>query len=127
MQKNPCFLQQTGGELEEAAFGLGANRVTVTRLITLPLITANLAAGALLAFAFAMLEVSDSIVLAQREAHYPVTKAIAALSERLGDGPSVAAAMGGLGDAVARFGPLHGLSDLGKPTWCHLPGLRGRH
>ena len=29
-------LQQTGGELEEAAFGLGANRVTVTRLITLP-------------------------------------------------------------------------------------------
>ena len=90
-------LQQTGGELEEAAFGLGANRVTVTRLITLPLITANLAAGALLAFAFAMLEVSDSIVLAQREAHYPVTKAIAALSERLGDGPSVAAAMGAWG------------------------------
>ena len=90
-------LQQTGGELEEAAFGLGADRVTVTRLITLPLITANLAAGALLAFAFAMLEVSDSIVLAQREAHYPVTKAIAALSERLGDGPSVAAAMGAWG------------------------------
>ena len=69
----------------------------MTRLITLPLITANLAAGALLAFAFAMLEVSDSIVLAQREAHYPVTKAIAALSERLGDGPSVAAAMGAWG------------------------------
>ena len=66
-------------------------------LITLPLITANLAAGALLAFAFAMLEVSNSIVLAQREAHYPVTKAIAALSERLGDGPSVAAAMGAWG------------------------------
>ena len=62
-------LQQTGGELEEAAFGLGANRVTVTRLITLPLITANLAAGALLAFAFAMTVVA--VLARKRQADRP--------------------------------------------------------
>ena len=55
---------------------------------------ANLVAGALLAFSFAMLEVSDSILLAQRESDYPVTKAIYALSERLGDGQAIASALG---------------------------------
>ena len=41
-----------------------------------------------------MLEVSDSLLLAQREAHYPVTKAIYTLFDRLGDGPGIASAMG---------------------------------
>ena len=44
--------------------------------ITVPLIMANLLAGALLAFSFAMLEVSGSLILAQRQQDYPIAKAI---------------------------------------------------
>ena len=55
---------------------------------------ANVLAGALLAFSFSMLEVSDSLLLAQRERDYPVTKAIYTLYDRLGDGELVASAMG---------------------------------
>ena len=55
---------------------------------------ANLVAGGLLAFSFAMLEVSDSLILAQREAHFPITKAILVLFYRLGDGPYIASALG---------------------------------
>ena len=87
-------LEQTSVSLEEAGFNLGASRWRVTRKIVLPLIAANLAAGAILAFCFAMLEVSDSLILAQREEHYPITKAIFSLSERLGDGPGIASALG---------------------------------
>ncbi|MCH2153214.1 MAG: iron ABC transporter permease [Phycisphaerales bacterium] len=87
-------LEQTSGELEEAALNLGASRVRAIRTIILPLIIANLLAGALLAFSFAMLEVSDSLILAQREGDYPITKAIYVLFERLGDGPYIASAMG---------------------------------
>jgi iron(III) transport system permease protein len=61
---------------------------------------ANLIAGGLLAFSFAMLEVSDSLVLAQTENHYPITKEIYALSEKLGDGPYIASAMGVWGMAL---------------------------
>ena len=39
-------------------------------------------AGGLLVFSFSMLEVSDSLILAQQEAHYPITKAILELSQR---------------------------------------------
>ena len=53
-------------------------------------VVANLVAGALLAFSFSMLEVSDSLILAQREVDYPITKAIYVLFERLGDGPGIA-------------------------------------
>ena len=87
-------LEQTSVALEEAAFNVGASRWRVTRKIVLPLLAANLAAGAILAFCFAMLEVSDSLILAQREADYPITKAIFTLAERLGDGPGVASALG---------------------------------
>lgn len=59
-----------------------------------PLILANLIAGALLVFSFSMLEVSDSLILAQQARHYPVTRAIYAFTNRLGDGPYVASAMG---------------------------------
>jgi iron(III) transport system permease protein len=62
--------------------------------ILVPLIAANLIAGGLLAFSFAMLEVSDSLILAQRAAHFPITKAIYVLFERLGDGQHIASAMG---------------------------------
>lgn len=86
--------QQTSITLEEAAQNLGATPIQVLRRITLPLIAANLIAGGLLAFAFAMLEVSDSLVLAQKQEHYPITKAIYSLFGTLGNGPYLASALG---------------------------------
>jgi len=93
-------LQQTSTELEEAALMVGARRLTMLRRVVMPLIAANLIAGGLLAFAFAMLEVSDSLILAQRQEHFPITKAIYVLNERLGDGPALASAMGVWGMAL---------------------------
>jgi iron(III) transport system permease protein len=87
-------LQQTPPDLELAARNLGASPLLTTRRIMIPLIAANLVAGALLAFAFAMLEVSDSLILAQKQAYWPITKAIYELFQRLGDGPYVASALG---------------------------------
>ncbi len=87
-------LQQTPRDLELAAANLGARRWTVLRRITAPLIAGSLLAGALLAFSFAMLEVSDSLILAQRSAYYPITRAILELSQRLGDGIYIASALG---------------------------------
>ncbi len=93
-------LQQTSGQLEEAALNLGATPMTAIRRIVVPLIMANLIAGGILAFSFAMLEVSDSLILAQKEQHYPITKAIYDLFLRLGDGPYIASAMGVWGMAL---------------------------
>ncbi len=87
-------LQQTSVTLEEAAANLGAGFITRLRRITLPLITANLIAGALLAFSFSMLEVSDSIMLAQRTDYYPITKAIYELFQLIGLGQYLASALG---------------------------------
>ncbi len=86
--------QQTSETLEEAAQNLGCPPFKTTFRITLPLITANLIAGGLLAFSFAMLEVSDSLVLAQKQAYYPITKAIYELYQLLGDGQLIASALG---------------------------------
>jgi iron(III) transport system permease protein len=58
------------------------------------LLGAHLAAGGVLAFAFSMLEVSDSLILAQRAEHFPITKATFSLMSALGDGPQLAAALG---------------------------------
>src|SRR5262249_61328314 len=80
--------------LEEAAQSLGCTPLRTLRRITVPLIAANLIAGGLLTFSFAMLEVSDSLILAQRQADYPITKAIFELFQLLGDGRAVAAALG---------------------------------
>ncbi len=87
-------LQQSSVTFEEAAQNLGAPTGMVLRRITLPLIGANLIAGGLLAFSFAMLEVSDSLMLAHRQIHFPITKALFELSQLLGDGPHLAAALG---------------------------------
>ncbi len=87
-------LQQTSVTLEEAAQNLGASPLRAMRRITLPLITANLVAGALLAFSFAMLEVSDSLILAQRSVDFPITKAIYELFQLLGEGRYIASALG---------------------------------
>ncbi len=87
-------LQQTSVTLEEAAQNLGCPPFRAFRKITLPLITANLMAGGLLAFSFAMLEVSDSLILAQRQEDFPITKAIYELFQLLGDGRYLASALG---------------------------------
>jgi len=86
--------QQTSVSLEEAAQNLGAPPLRAMRRVTLPLIAANLIAGGLLAFSFAMLEVSDSLILAEQQAHFPITKAIYALISSLGTGPHLASALG---------------------------------
>lgn len=86
--------QQTSETLEEAAQNMGATPSRAMVKITLPLIMANLIAGGLLAFAFAMLEVSDSLILAQKQVFYPITKAILELFQLLGDGKFIASALG---------------------------------
>lgn len=87
-------LQQTSVTLEEAAANLGARFSTIMRRITVPLIMANLIAGGLLAFSFSMLEVSDSLMLAQREDFYPITKTIYELFQLIGTGKYIASALG---------------------------------
>ncbi len=106
-------LQQSNPALEEAARSLGAGWARTLRKISLPLIGANLAAGSILAFAFAMLEVSDSLILAQQAEHYPITKEMYMLLSKLGDGHELAAALGVwamvfLGIAIAGAAALAG-------------------
>lgn len=86
--------QQTSETLEEAAQNMGCTPLRSMIKVTLPLIMANLIAGGLLAFAFAMLEVSDSLILAQKQVFYPITKAILELFQLLGDGKFIASALG---------------------------------
>lgn len=87
-------LQQSNVALEEAAMSMGASPSRAFWRIGLPLIGTSLIAGAILTFAFAMLEVSDSLILAQQAEHYPVTKAIYALLSTLGNGHEIASALG---------------------------------
>ncbi|HNX26907.1 MAG TPA: iron ABC transporter permease [Phycisphaerae bacterium] len=88
-------LQQIPTTYEEAARNLGAGRIKTARRITLPLLTSSFAAAAVLAFAFAMLEVSDSLVLAQVAENYPITKQIYSLyNSGTGFSANIAAALG---------------------------------
>ncbi|MBE6366981.1 MAG: iron ABC transporter permease [Lentisphaerae bacterium] len=87
-------LEQTPVVLEEAALSVGASRQRVFFKILAPLLTANLLIGGLFAFSFSMLEVSDSLVLVQKSAFYPITKAIFELSQVLGAGGVTASAFG---------------------------------
>lgn len=93
-------LEQTSGELEEAAMNLGATRIVAVRRVILPLIVANLVAGGLLAFSFSMLAVSEPLILAQQPSQFPITRSIYAFLNRLGDGPYIASAMGVWGMAL---------------------------
>ncbi len=89
--------QQSSIYLEEAARNLGARTLTIIRRITFPLIHANLIAGGLLCFAYAMLEVSDSLILAMKEQYFPITKAIYILFSYVSNGIAIACVLGVLG------------------------------
>jgi iron(III) transport system permease protein len=86
--------QQINPQLEEAAINLGSPPLRAMWKVTVPLVSANLIAGCILVFSFAMLEVSDSLILAMREQYYPITKAIYVLIQRIEDGPYIASALG---------------------------------
>lgn len=90
-------LQQVSETLEEASLNLGASPFWTFVKVTLPQIIPHLVAGGVMAFAFAMLEVSDSLILAFDQRFFPITKAIYALSNRLEGGVQMASAMGVLG------------------------------
>ena len=69
-------LQQVPVSMEEAARNLGSSPAGAAFRITVPLIAASLIAAGVLTFSFAMLEVSDSLMLAQLTGDYPITKEI---------------------------------------------------
>ena len=48
----------------------------------------------MLAFAFSMLEVSDSLMLAQQQQYFPITKTIYELFQLIGTGKHIASALG---------------------------------
>ena len=86
------FAAADGSNALQHNYGAGPWRVL--RKITLPLILANVIVGGLFAFSFSMLEVSDSLILAQKAEFYPITRAIYELSQILGSGPFIACAFG---------------------------------
>lgn len=90
-------LQQTSVTYEEASQNMGATPIRTLYKITLPLVVANILAGAILVFSFSMLEVSDSLILAMQDKYYPITKAIWALSQRPDHGAYTASALGVVG------------------------------
>jgi len=107
--------QQTSVTLEEASLNLGASPARTLRKITIPLVMANLVAGTILTFSYAMLEVSDSLILAMREKFYPITKAIYALLGRIEpNSASLASALGILGMVLLTISLLVASKVLGK-------------
>ncbi len=87
-------LQQMSISLEEASTTFGASKFYTLRKITIPLVAANLIAGSLLCFSYAMLDVSDSMILAMKDRFYPLTKAIYGLFLEQGNGEFLASALG---------------------------------
>lgn len=106
-------LEQTNKSLEEAAYSVGASKWNSFRRITLPLLFPHIAAGAVLSFAFAMLEVSESLLLAMEERFFPVTKAMYALLARP-DGVGLASALGILGMMLIAASLFIAAKALGK-------------
>lgn len=90
-------LQQTSVSLEEASLNLGASPLVTLWNVTRPLISANIIAAGLLTFAFAVLEVSDSLILAADPKTVPLAKAIYMLTLEPSGGIYRACALGVLG------------------------------
>jgi iron(III) transport system permease protein len=86
-------LEEASRSLEEAASMVGASSFRTATRITLPLIRRHLIVGAMLTFAYSMIEVSDSLLLALETKFYPIAKAIYFLTGRP-DGYEVASALG---------------------------------
>lgn len=107
--------QQTSVTLEEASANLGASPLRTLRKITLPLIMANLIAGTILTFSFAMLEVSDGLILAMKEKFFPITKMIYQLMGRIDpNAPGVACALGVVGMIILTLSLFFAGKLLGK-------------
>lgn len=111
-----CYagLQQVSETLEEASLNLGASPFWTFVKVTLPQIVPHLIAGGIMAFAFAMLEVSDSLILAFEQRYFPITKAIYALFNRLEGGVQMASAMGVLGMLVLAISMAISIRLMGK-------------
>ena len=87
--------QQTSVTLEESTLNLGAGRWRTFTRVTLPLIAPSLIAGTILTFCFAMLEVSDSLILAMEARFAPITRGIYEIMGRPSpDSASLACALG---------------------------------
>ena len=86
-------MSEVNPKVEEAALLAGASPFTIRRKIVLPIIARHIAAGALLSFAFCMLEVSDSFILALEQRFFPISKAMYMVLGRP-DGPELASALG---------------------------------
>lgn len=100
--------------LEEASKNLGASGGTTMRRVTIPLLAGNLLAGGLLAFSFAMLEVSESLILAPKAEDYPIAKAIYELLGDIANGAQIACAMGVIGSALLLYSLIAASRLLGK-------------
>ncbi|MEM7173841.1 MAG: iron ABC transporter permease [Bacteroidota bacterium] len=87
-------LQQLNDSLEEASTVFGASGFRTFWQITVPAILPSLLTSGVLAFSRTILEVSESLLLATKEAYYPITKMIYALYCSQGDGPTKASALG---------------------------------
>ncbi len=93
---------------------LGAGRWRTFSRITLPLIAPSLVAGTILTFCFAMLEVSDSLILAMETRFAPITRGIYEIMGRPNpDAGSLACALGVLAMALLGSGMLLGARILG--------------
>lgn len=107
--------QQTSVTLEEASANLGASPLRTLRKITLPLVMANLIAGSILTFSFAMLEVSDGLILAMKEQYFPITKMIYQLMGRIDpNAAAIACALGVVGMVILTVSLVVASKLLGK-------------
>ncbi|MBP6217955.1 MAG: iron ABC transporter permease [Oligoflexales bacterium] len=107
-------LQQTSVVLEEASECFGATKLYTLRKITIPLVMANLIAGGVLCFSYAMLDVSDSLILAMKDRFYPITKAIYVLYQEQGSGEFLASALGVVSMVILAISIFISSSLLGK-------------
>jgi len=107
--------QQTSVALEEASYNLGAGRWRTFTRVTLPLIAPSLIAGTILTFCFAMLEVSDSLILAMEARFAPITRGIYEVMGRPSpDSAALACALGVLAMGLLGGGLLIGSRLMGQ-------------